>query len=268
MAGIMPLGEVKERVKELTEASPVCIIPKDKGVGCYPYVKLPLESRNEYVPVCGHALVYMWHEFIECEGIEVTSLLHPEAKAFPLIPYVLEHSGVGGPIPRKRKYATPNEVCIRGEGTAYRKGANMYFDLEEQDTDLLVLEGIASSGDTITGFIKSLDGAKIAGKKRNLVGALSVWERGDGLYELKKEYPGKIFAGFARLEIIPREGKREELMNKLGTENIEAVPSAFLKHLQGSMSDKEFLERREEYFHDVNEYLRPSVPRFFDGDRL
>jgi adenine/guanine phosphoribosyltransferase-like PRPP-binding protein len=260
MAGLLPLKEVKQYIRTLTKASPVCIFQKGDG-GIYPYVKLPIETRNEDAALCGDAIAHMYKTFIQDEGIKVTSMLHPEAKAFPLIANVFEYSGIGGPIPRKRSYGTPNEVRISTEGTAYTESGGMCFDLLDQDTELLIIEGIISSGKTIRGFLESLDGKKIMEKRRNVVGALSVWERGNGLFELKNDYPGKIFKGFSRLEIIPRKERVRELKDNLGN---DINPESFLEYLQGDMTGEEFFKRRQEFFKILNENYIPNVPRFFD----
>jgi hypothetical protein len=266
MAGIMPLRKVKERIKYLTEASPICIVQKDGENGLtefYPYVKLPLESRVEYVPMCNQAICHLYDVVIGGKRIKVTSLLHPEAKAFPLITAAHEHTGIGGPVPRKKEYGVPGEVKIEGE-TAYGKG-NMYFTLENWDTDLLIWEGIMSSGKTIIQFIKSLEDPRgIAGKRRNVVGGIAIWERGNGLYKLKEEYLDKAFAAFMRLEIVPREGMINKLRSELGS---DISPESYLGHLLDKVSKEEFQKRRSEFFNSLNERFHPNVPYFFDEIR-
>ncbi len=102
-------------------------------------------------------------------------------------------------------------------------------------------------------------------RDREVIGGISAYERGDGLSKLKDKYSDKIFAGFARIEIVPREEKLAELRKKLGDPEEKDIPEMFLQFLEKDLRQFEECEWITYLYNMINKNLKPKVIHFFDG---
>ena len=266
---IMPLDEAKRVIREVTESTLITHYPLGdegegkgiKGQGFYPYCILPIETRTDTIFACTSALVHMYKRLFEDKGVDVTTAVYPEAKAF-LFPSDFERlTGLDGILPRKRDYHIENQFVIT-INPPYRKPSKLYCFLRKSDRSLIIVDDTISGASTQEGHVMAFEeqGKEKLGHELYVPGGISVYERGDGLDEIRKRFPNKSFAGFARLEIIPREEKLIELGKGMGYPEEEDMPSLYIDMLYSEFDNLSYGEKNEL----INENFVPSVPYFFD----
>jgi adenine/guanine phosphoribosyltransferase-like PRPP-binding protein len=266
---IMPLDEAKRVIREATESALITHYPSEYGgegnaieeQEFYPYCILPIETRTETVFACTSALAHMYKRLFEDKGVDVTTAVYPEAKAFFFPSDFERFSGLDGIPPRKRDYhiGSQFEITIN---PPYRKPSKLYCFIRKSDRSLIIVDDMISGASTQEGHIRAFEeqGKEKLGHELYVPGGISVYERGNGLDEIRKKFPDKSFAGFARLEIIPREEKLPELGKAMGYPEEEDMPSLYINMLYRELGD---LSYEEKNLLIIDNFV-PSVPYFFD----
>lgn len=269
MPEAMRLSTAKVIVKNATGRQPITFYALEGGEGFYPYVILPFEGRTETLDAVSSGLVHMYRRFFE-DG--VTTAVYPEAKSF-LFTGIENNTDVYGVVTRKRRYpGVPGQVEISIK-TPYRGETKMWcVGLEDGDTGLVIVDDMISNSLTMSGHIEALEREGYP-----VHGGLSVYERGEGLETLRGRFPDKTFAGFARLEIGPRNEKAHKAIERdVGVCDDAELIQRYMQHVVSSHkhllyengSEMPEEKRKKEFegrvFRDINERLRPMIPRFFD----
>jgi len=168
--------------------------PTENGKGTYPYVILPFESRM--TPRFIQAVVKGMTIMLKEELKEATTIVLPEAKGF-LLSVLSEVTGLDITLIRKRNYRIPSQIVIE-QRKVYKdkEGKNLMYcvGLKKDDRPLIV-DDIVSSGGTQVTAIKALERHGYG-----IVGIGTVYERGNGIANVKKE-TGHTVKGLVRLEI-------------------------------------------------------------------
>jgi adenine/guanine phosphoribosyltransferase-like PRPP-binding protein len=257
MLEIIPKKRAKEAIRRLTEQQPLTIMVKEGEGSAYPYLMLNIEYRvnPEFLIAANSGLVHMKRDLL---GDEVYNIIVPEAKGNWLAPLFVLSMQNEALASRKRRYNIPGEVCLSVE-TAYGKPTEMYVPGSEVGEELLILDDMISKRMTVKGHIEGMERAD-----RKIVGALSLWERGNGVRELKREYEGtgKVFGGFARLEVEPGEGVVDELLNHYETNDFDKALNKFLLELE-----EEENQPGTKYM-GLNGRFNARITRFYDGNEI
>ncbi len=253
----LSLDVLKARIREETENSPLTFFEKRSGreIAVYPYCILPLERDTSILGECVEALARLYIRMFAAEG--VTTLVFPESKAF-LLASLADRLELRGALTRKRDYGIPEQIDIAME-TAYREKDMMHCaGLSENDSKLVLVEDMISGGFTVSGHIEAFEEAGF-----EVAGAISVYERGDGIRSLEARYPDKRFAGFARLEILPDDEFLERMKRYEGIER-EDVTAAFLSDLRKEYSGYNDVCYRDILIEQLNKNFSPVITRFCD----
>jgi hypothetical protein len=280
---IMPLDEAKKIIRKETEASPITHYPKGGGKGIlwrfadyirtemgypteqefYPYCILPFERRTGNLHAYTSALAHMYRKLFEDKGIEVTTAVYPEAKAFLFAAGFEDLTGLNGVVTRKRNYNVGKQIVIK-ISPPYRKASNLYcVGLNDSDMYPITVDDTISGSLTMGGHTIALEGQskEKLGHELTVPGGISVYERGEGLDILRERFPDKTFAGFARLEIVPRsEWLLLVLGHEFGFPDEDDLPGMFIQKLY---REHPYLSR-EEIDAEINKFFIPGVQNFFD----
>lgn len=179
--------------------------PTEDGKGTYPYVILPFDSR--VTPRFLNAVIEGLREMLKDEIKKATTIVLPEAKGFLLTP-LAEATGLDIVLIRKRNYRTPKQIVIK-QRKAYREGKTiMYCVGLKKDDKPLIIDDIVSSGGTQISIIKTFEEHGF-----DIVGVGTVYERGDGIKNIKKE-TGYTVKALARLEVVDKKLPSGEIVKK------------------------------------------------------
>lgn len=182
-------------IKEETERGGMTSFPTEDGKGIYHYVILPFDSRIK--PSFLKAIIQGMTTMLKEEIKKASTIVLPEAKAFLLTP-IAEATGLDLTLIRKRNYRTPNQIVIE-QKKAYKdkEGQNYLYCVGlKKDDKVLIVDDFVSSGGTQISTIKSLKDNGF-----DIVGAATVYERGNGIEEVKRQ-TGHSIKGLVRLEVI------------------------------------------------------------------
>ncbi len=181
-------------IKQETEKAKMTIFPTEDGKGTYPYVILPFDGRIK--PIFLKAVIQGMTIMLKDELKEATTIVLPEAKGFLLTP-LFENTGLDITLIRKRDYRIANQIVVE-QRKAYRdneiKNLMYCIGLKKDDKPLIIDDMISSGGTQIT-TIKALERHDY-----DIVGIGTVYERGNGIENVKKE-TGHTVKGLVRLEI-------------------------------------------------------------------
>jgi len=201
------LLEWQRIIKEETEKCEMTTFPTEDGKGTYPYVILPFDSRIN--PRFMKAVIEGMKWMLKDELKKTTTIVLAEAKGFLLTPLV-EATGLDVALVRKRNYRTPDQIVIE-QRKAYKEKAGKSFmycvGLKKGDKPLII-DDIVSSGGTTIGIIKALEEHGF-----DIVGIGSVYERGDGVENVKKE-TGYTVKALARFEVIDKKLPSGEIVKR------------------------------------------------------
>jgi len=182
-------------IKQETENCQLTSFPTEDGKSTYPYVILPFESRltKRFIKAVVKGMTEMLADEIE----KATTIVLPEAKGFLLSP-IADATGLDLALIRKRDYRTPNQVAFKQRKSFKEKqGKTFMYSVGLKKNDLpLIVDDIISSGLTHTSII---NGLKKSGF--DIVGIGTVYERGNGIENVKKE-TGFEIKSLTRFDII------------------------------------------------------------------
>lgn len=191
------LLEWQRIIKEETEKCEMTTFPTEDGKSTYPYVILPFDSRinKRFMKAVIEGMKWMLKDEIK----KATVIVLAEAKGFLLTPLV-EATGLDIALVRKRNYRTPAQIVIE-QKKAYKEKAGkslMYCVGLKKGDKPLIIDDIVSSGGTSISIIKALEKHGF-----DIVGVCSVYERGDGVENVKKE-TGYDVKALTRFEVIDK----------------------------------------------------------------
>ena len=180
-------------IKETIEKSEMTTFPAEDGKGNYPYIIQPFEKRIS--PRYMRAIIEGMTLMLKNEIKEATTIVLPEAIGFLLSP-LIETTGLDLTLIRKRNYKTTDQIIIE-QTKAYKEGARFMYCVGLKKGDIpLIVDDFISSGGTQISIINAF-------KKHgfDIAGIASLYERGNGVNEIKKKtgYDAKVLV---RLEII------------------------------------------------------------------
>lgn len=156
----------------------------------YLYFIFPFESRIS--PSFQKAVVEGLSKLLNQELEKANAILTIEAKGFFPASWLAEKYKKDLIIVRKRDYKIKGQIKIK-QKKAYGKGKLFCLGLKKNDR-ILIIEDIISSGGTLISVIKAIK------NKCKIVGAGSVYERGEGKEKIEKETGIKVKT-LARIEI-------------------------------------------------------------------
>ncbi len=161
--------------------------------GDYPYFIHPItDGVPRLEPKVLEAIVDLTSELIDWEGIDL--ILGIEAMGLPLTAPLSIRTGIPMVIARKRSYGLEGEVEVNQE-TGYSK-ANIYLNDIKEGERIVIIDDVLSTGGTIKSVIEGLNRTKA-----KVVNVVIVVEKGDGMQELKRDYPDVEFDSLVKLEM-------------------------------------------------------------------
>ena len=161
--------------------------------GDYPYFIHPItDGVPRLEPAVLEAIVDLTSELIDWEGIDL--ILGIEAMGLPLTAPLSIRTGIPMVIARKRSYGLEGEVEVNQE-TGYSKASIYLNDIKEGER-IVIIDDVLSTGGTIKSVIEGLNRTKA-----KVVNVVIVVEKGDGMQELKRDYPDVEFDSLVKLEM-------------------------------------------------------------------
>lgn len=184
----------KRIIKEETEKGKMTTFPTEDGKSTYSYVILPFDGRMK--PNFLKAVIQGMTIMLKDELKKATTIVLPEAKGFLLTP-LFETTGLDITLIRKRDYRIPGQIVIK-QRKAYkdRESKNLMYCVGLKKGDkLLIVDDMVSSGGTQITTIEALERHSY-----DIVGIGTVYERGNGIENVKKE-TGHTVKSLVRLEV-------------------------------------------------------------------
>jgi adenine/guanine phosphoribosyltransferase-like PRPP-binding protein len=254
MPRLIAKNKVKGYVKESLEGSPITLKVENKGGqnNIYPYIYLPLSNDWRAIEHGAHGMAHVYFDLFGDDGIREG--VFPEAKAWFLALEFCRLTGIDLIAPDKKNlpFGDPIQVV---SGTAYRSEVEFSAPKTGREGGRIIVDDTISGGITEYNFTRAYENAGCI-----VPGGISLYERGNGIEYLKREFPDKKYAGFARMEIRLRDEERKRLEEKLGTgdedELIKRVVEDIFSHYCGQD------HRQIEYL--LGQYLRHEVTGFYD----
>lgn len=161
--------------------------------GDYPYFIHPLTDGVPRIdPEVLQSVVDLVFKMVNWENIDV--ILGIEAMGLPICAPLSIKAKKPLVVARKRSYGLGDEVKISQE-TGYSKG-EIYLNDLNQGERILVVDDVLSTGGTMRSIF---DGVKKAGA--NLVHMITLVEKGEGMKELKFDYPEIEIESIIKLEM-------------------------------------------------------------------
>ena len=161
--------------------------------GDYPYFIHPITyvvPRLE--PNVLQAIVDLTEPLVDWDNIDI--ILGIEAMGLPLTAPLAMRTGVPMVIARKRNYGLEGEVQINQQ-TGYSKGSIYLNDIKAGER-IAIIDDVLSTGGTMRSVIEGVKQTKAS--VENIV---IVVEKGDGMQNLKQDYPNIKFDSLVKLHM-------------------------------------------------------------------
>ena len=161
--------------------------------GDYPYFIHPItDGVPRLEPDVLHAIVDLTEPLVDWDNIDI--ILGIEAMGLPLTAPLAMRTGVPMVIARKRNYGLEGEVQINQQ-TGYSKGSIYLNDIKAGER-IAIIDDVLSTGGTMRSVIEGVKQTKAS--VENIV---IVVEKGDGMQNLKQDYPNIRFDSLVKLHM-------------------------------------------------------------------
>ena len=161
--------------------------------GDYPYFIHPItDGVPRLEPDVLHAIVDLTEPLVDWDNIDI--ILGIEAMGLPLTAPLAMRTGVPMVIARKRNYGLEGEVQINQQ-TGYSKGSIYLNDIKAGER-IAIIDDVLSTGGTMRSVIEGVKQTKAS--VENIV---IVVEKGDGMQNLKQDYPSIKFDSLVKLHM-------------------------------------------------------------------
>ena len=161
--------------------------------GDYPYFIHPItDGVPRLEPNVLQAIVDLTEPLVDWDNIDI--ILGIEAMGLPLTAPLAMRTGVPMVIARKRNYGLEGEVEINQQ-TGYSKGSIYLNDIKEGER-IAIIDDVLSTGGTMRSVIEGVKQTKAS--VENIV---IVVEKGDGMQNLKQDYPSIRFDSLVKLHM-------------------------------------------------------------------
>ena len=161
--------------------------------GDYPYFIHPItDGVPRLEPNVLQAIVALTEPLVDWDNIDI--ILGIEAMGLPLTAPLAMRTGVPMVIARKRNYGLEGEVQINQQ-TGYSKGSIYLNDIKAGER-IAIIDDVLSTGGTMRSVIEGVKKTKAS--VENIV---IVVEKGDGMQNLKQDYPNIRFDSLVKLHM-------------------------------------------------------------------
>lgn len=161
--------------------------------GDYPYFIHPItDGVPRLEPNVLQAIVDLTEPLVDWDNIDI--ILGIEAMGLPLTAPLAMRTGVPMVIARKRNYGLEGEVQINQQ-TGYSKGSIYLNDIKAGER-IAIIDDVLSTGGTMRSVIEGVKQTKAS--VENIV---IVVEKGDGMQNLKQDYPSIRFDSLVKLHM-------------------------------------------------------------------
>ena len=161
--------------------------------GDYPYFIHPItDGVPRLEPNVLQAIVDLTEPLVDWDNIDI--ILGIEAMGLPLTAPLAMRTGVPMVIARKRNYGLEGEVQINQQ-TGYSKGSIYLNDIKAGER-IAIIDDVLSTGGTMRSVIEGVKQTKAS--VENIV---IVVEKGDGMQNLKQDYPNIRFGSLVKLHM-------------------------------------------------------------------
>ena len=161
--------------------------------GDYPYFIHPItDGVPRLEPNVLQAIVDLTEPLVDWDNIDI--ILGIEAMGLPLTAPLAMRTGVPMVIARKRNYGLEGEVQINQQ-TGYSKGSIYLNDIKPGER-IAIIDDVLSTGGTMRSVIEGVKQTKAS--VENIV---IVVEKGDGMQNLKQDYPNIRFDSLVKLHM-------------------------------------------------------------------
>ena len=161
--------------------------------GDYPYFIHPItDGVPRLEPNVLQAIVDLVEPLVDWDNIDI--ILGIEAMGLPLTAPLAMRTGVPMVIARKRNYGLEGEVQI-DQQTGYSKGSIYLNDIKAGER-IAIIDDVLSTGGTMRSVIEGVKQTKAS--VENIV---IVVEKGDGMQNLKQDYPNIRFNSLVKLHM-------------------------------------------------------------------
>ncbi len=161
--------------------------------GDYPYFIHPItDGVPRLEPNVLQAIVDLTEPLVDWDNIDI--ILGIEAMGLPLTAPLAMRTGVPMVIARKRNYGLEGEVQINQQ-TGYSKGSIYLNDIKAGER-IAIIDDVLSTGGTMRSVIEGVKQTKAS--VENIV---IVVEKGDGMKNLKQDYPSIKFDSLVKLHM-------------------------------------------------------------------
>lgn len=161
--------------------------------GDYPYFIHPItDGVPRLEPNVLQAIVDLTEPLVDWDNIDI--ILGIEAMGLPLTAPLAMRTGVPMVIARKRNYGLEGEVQINQQ-TGYSKGSIYLNDIKAGER-IAIIDDVLSTGGTMRSVIEGVKQTKAS--VENIV---IVVEKGDGMQNLKQDYPNIRFDSLVKLHM-------------------------------------------------------------------
>ena len=161
--------------------------------GDYPYFIHPItDGVPRLEPNVLQAIVDLTEPLVDWDNIDI--ILGIEAMGLPLTAPLAMRTGVPMVIARKRNYGLEGEVQINQQ-TGYSKGSIYLNDIKPGER-IAIIDDVLSTGGTMRSVIEGVKQTKAS--VENIV---IVVEKGDGMQNLKQDYPSIRFDSLVKLHM-------------------------------------------------------------------
>lgn len=161
--------------------------------GDYPYFIHPItDGVPRLEPNVLQAIVDLTEPLVDWDNIDI--ILGIEAMGLPLTAPLAMRTGVPMVIARKRNYGLEGEVQINQQ-TGYSKGSIYLNDIKAGER-IAIIDDVLSTGGTMRSVIEGVKQTKAS--VENIV---IVVEKGDGMQNLKRDYPSIRFDSLVKLHM-------------------------------------------------------------------
>ena len=161
--------------------------------GDYPYFIHPItDGVPRLEPNVLQAIVDLTEPLVDWDNIDI--ILGIEAMGLPLTAPLAMRTGVPMVIARKRNYGLEGEVQINQQA-GYSKGSIYLNDIKAGER-IAIIDDVLSTGGTMRSVIEGVKQTKAS--VENIV---IVVEKGDGMQNLKQDYPNIRFDSLVKLHM-------------------------------------------------------------------
>ena len=161
--------------------------------GDYPYFIHPItDGVPRLEPNVLQAIVDLTEPLVDWDNIDI--ILGIEAMGLPLTAPLAMRTGVPMVIARKRNYGLEGEVEINQQ-TGYSKGSIYLNDIKAGER-IAIIDDVLSTGGTMRSVIEG-----VRQTKASVENIVIVVEKGDGMQNLKQDYPSIRFDSLVKLHM-------------------------------------------------------------------